>query len=135
MAADKIIWIHVLTTEKEFMKVAAYEGESLQKALTRGQVPGFPASCQGGDPESTSHERPFDYYSRGPTWSQCQIYMKQEFSGRISKLNQEVEYLDEIQEIVQSDSRLACCIPVKTWMNGMPIEIGWNGDLQAEDLS
>ena len=67
MAADKIIWIHVLTTEKEFMKVAAYEGESLQKALTRGQVPGFPASCQGGDPESTSHERPFDYYSRGPT--------------------------------------------------------------------
>ena len=95
-------------------------------ALQRWNIGGLPAECGGGDPESPPHIKPFDFYSFGPLCNTCQVIIPQSMNSQVPKSKAETLNLDTSPWYVESNSRLACCIQMEKWMDGMTIKIGHN---------
>ena len=127
MVKDKIIWLYVEDTYGEIRKVPGFEGQTVFEAIQNSKVEGFgDAHCNGGDTESPPSTRPFDYTSWGPMCNQCQIVLPEEWSSKIKMYDGERNFIEKSDNYTHQNSRLACCLPLKKWMDGMPIKMGLN---------
>ena len=96
------------------------------EALQRSNIEGLPAYCDGGDPETPPHIKPFDFYAYGPMCTDCLVTVAMKWNNKIPMSSVEHENLTGHSEYVNHNSRLACCIQIEEWMDGMTVEIGLN---------
>mmetsp|Transcript_26198 Transcript_26198/g.26088 ORF Transcript_26198/g.26088 Transcript_26198/m.26088 type:complete len:99 (+) Transcript_26198:184-480(+) len=95
-------------------------------ALRRSFVEGVIGDCKGGDYESPPYEKPYDFYSEGPSCMNCKVDIKSEWNSKIPKPSTEAFILDNNAGLVTSETRLSCCVQMEKWMNGMIVQVGIN---------
>ncbi len=98
----------------------------MHEALKRSNVSGMRAMCDGGDPETRAYEKPYDFYSFGPMCDSCKVEIKSEWNSKIPKSSDEDDIISQHPNSVSSNTRLACCIQVEKWMDGMFVKVGHN---------
>lgn len=120
---------NVKDSEGQWQQIHGFEGESFFEAIIRMNVRGFDANgfCNGGDFTYRPHYRPHDPFSSGPSCGSCRIILKDNW---YEKIHRETEGTTKEEEAllmhfpdIRQQVRLACCIPVESWMNGCTFEI------------
>ncbi len=115
--------------DQVYEKVPAFEGESLLETLTRMRVRGFESNlCNGYDTTYRPHVRPHDPFSDGPQCGMCRVVLEDNWYNRVDKetdgmAEQERHMLAEYTTDLQANTRLACCIPIEPWMDGMTLSV------------
>jgi hypothetical protein len=84
--------------------------------------------CDGYDMTYRPHYRPHDPFSDGPQCGNCRVVLEDNWYNRVDKetdgmSSQEVSCLKETVSDIQANTRLACCIPIESWMNGMTLKV------------
>lgn len=109
--------------------VPAFVGESLLEAITRMKVHAFPeGNCNGYDYTYRPHLRPHDNDTRGPNCGSCRVVLKDNWFQRVQA---ETDGYNENEELIlnslvadlKSNTRLACCVPIEPWMEGLTCEV------------
>ena len=95
-------------------------------SLQRYHVPGLPADCGGGDVEMPAYQQPVDFFSHGVGCAQCQVILSEEFAKSIPMPSTEKTRLEMNPQPTTENSRLACCMQVRPYMNEMTVVIGNN---------
>lgn len=106
-------------------RVPAFVGESLLEAITRMKVRAFREdNCNGYDYTYRPHYRPHDNDTKGPICGSCRVVLEGNWFQRVHKetdgFNENEEYLLKTNPAdLKSNTRLACCVPVEPWMEGL----------------
>lgn len=84
--------------------------------------------CDGYDTTYRPHYRPHDPFSEGPQCGGCRVVLQDNWFNRVDKetngmSDREKFVLQQSQLDLQANTRLACCIPIEGWMNGMTLSI------------
>ena len=84
--------------------------------------------CDGYDATYRPHVRPHDPFSDGPQCAGCKVILEDNWFNRVDKETdgmsaQEQYCLSENVPDLQSNTRLACCVPIESWMNGMTLRV------------
>lgn len=87
-----------------------------------------PNLCDGYDATYRPHIRPHDPFSDGPQCGSCRVILEDNWFNRVDKetggqSQQEVYCLKETVSDLQVNTRLACCVPIEPWMNGMTLRV------------
>ena len=87
----------------------------------------YPELCDGDDFTYRPHVRPHDPFCAGPSCGSCRIVFKDNW---YEKINEETDGMTRDEQIlllhfqdIRQKTRLACCIPVESWMNGCTFEL------------
>jgi ferredoxin len=72
--------------------------------------------------------RPHDPFSEGPQCGGCRVILEDNWYNRVHNetdgmSEQERFQLTETQNDLQANTRLACCVPIESWMNGMTLRV------------
>lgn len=106
-------------------RVPAFVGESILDAINRMKVQSFGEQlCYGHDLTYRPHFRPHDNDSSGPVCASCRIVFEDNWFKRV---HEETEGYNNVEELLlnsnvldlKSNTRLACCVPVEAWMEGL----------------
>ena len=118
--------IFVKNSIGQIERVPAFPGESLLDAITRARVKAYEDSllCHGYDFTYRPHERPHDNDTKGPTCGDCRVVLEDNWFNRVHEETEgyndnEEQLLFALSQDLKSNSRLACCIPIEQWMEGM----------------
>ena len=84
--------------------------------------------CNGYDFTYRPHYRPHDNDTKGPNCGDCRVVLEDNWFERV---HEETDGLNENEERIlatgvldaQSNTRLACCIPIESWMSGLTCSV------------
>ena len=84
--------------------------------------------CHGQDTTYRPHQRPHDYDSEGPSCGSCRVVLKDNWFQRVQKETdgyneREEQLLHTSMADLKSNTRLACCVPIEAWMEGLTCEV------------
>lgn len=124
---DKLVTLNIQTFDGSKHVVQAYEGEPLLLALKRNAIP-IGHGCNGGDLIVPYTEPMQDTTSWGPSCSDCQIVVAEAWFKHLQPMGDA-----ERQRLIRTgtgfftpQSRLACCLMVEKWMNGMQFSVPYS---------
>jgi hypothetical protein len=111
-------------------KVPAFVGESLYEAIRRMKVHAWKEGglCDGFDFTYRPHFRPHDNDTKGPNCAECRVLLHDNWFERVHEETDGYNFYEE-QLLAGSvmdpkyNARLACCIPIESWMEGMTCSI------------
>ena len=111
-------------------RVPAFVGESVLEAIVRMKVHAFQDSgiCNGFDFTYRPHYRPHDNDTKGPNCGECRIVLEDNWFERVQEETDGYNVHEEKLLVgtvidVKTNSRLACCVPVESWMNGLTCSV------------
>jgi len=121
---DKLVTLNIQVFDGTKHVVQAYEGESLLLALKRNLVP-IGHACNGGDLNVPYTENMQDNTSWGPSCSECQIVVGEPWFKHLRSMgeHEKARLLRTPTNFVTPESRLACCLVVEKWMNGIQFSV------------
>ena len=96
-------------------------------------------TCHGHDITYRPHYRPHDNDQTGPVCAGCRIVFEDNWFKRI---HEETDGYNENEELLlnasvldlKSNTRLACCVPVQAWMEGLTCFVDPNPNASEELL-
>lgn len=100
---------------------------------------GFRADCDGGDPDRKySEDTPAAAKASGPYCGKCHVVVSEPWftymKPKIHPVEQNV--IEQSQEVVFPNSRLACCFALKPWMNELIVRAINNPNINnLEDIN
>lgn len=120
---DKLVTLNIIAFDGSKHVVQGYEGEPLLTALKRNKIP-IGHACNGGDLIVPYTEPMQDSTSWGPSCSECQIVVGEAWFKHLRPMgeHEKARLLRTHTSYFTPLSRLACCLMVEKWMNG--IEFG-----------
>jgi ferredoxin len=121
---DKLVTLNIVAHDGAKHVVQAYEGEPLLLALKRNSIP-IGHACNGGDMVVPYTEPMQDNTSWGPSCSECQIVVGEAWFKHLKPMgeHEKTRLLRTHTNFVTPLSRLACCLMVEKWMNGIHLSI------------
>ena len=118
---DITIWINFINQKGMLRRLPAWPGTILHTLLLDAKTPHFWAQCEGGSMFRKISDDTVALADTGPTCGDCHVRISEPwFTQMKSKVHPlETKCLDLTQRDIFSNSRLACGISIKPWMNEM----------------
>ena len=126
---DKQVTLNIVTYDGNKHVIKAMVGEPLLYALKKNFVP-INHACNGGDLNVPSTEFPLDTTSWGPACSECQVIVSEPWLKYLKPMgeNEQARLARTTNSYFGAQSRLACCVMVEKWMDGMQLGVPYNDD-------
>ena len=126
--------MNIIGANGSIQRLPGWPNEPLNSTMNRHVIADFHANCNGGDIlRRYSDDVVAENYTHAPYCGKCHIVVSEPWytymKPRVHPV--ELDTLEKTNQNVFPNSRLACCIALKPWMNDMIIRIHYESHLHT----